>query len=237
MPRYYGTKGRHGAARKIQRAWRNRGRSRVRLVSSKGTQTTMSSKSVSMFHNGQLHNFERTTYQANQTLTCDANGFAADTHAFRFNDLGTDVAKFQALFDVYKIRKIVLEMVPVSTNNPTNNEGATPQLFAPKIVWAKDYDDDTTPTSIENLLNRAGSYLTSFNKRRELSLSPTTAVPIYDGSLSYGYKQDRNFWLDCNDPNIKYYGIKLALQGAPNQRITFHLRTKYFMSFKEPIKV
>lgn len=231
--RTYRTKGRHGAARVIQAAFR---RQRARR-NTRGTGTSMTSKTVSMFHSGELHNFIRTVYLANQTLTCDASGFAADTHAFRFADLGTDTTKFQALFDVYKIRKIVFEMIPVSTNNPTNNEGATPQIFAPKIIYAKDYDDDTTPTSIENLLNRKGAYLTNFNSRKTCALSPTTAVPIYDGSLSYGYKQDRNSWLDCNDPNVKYYGIKLALQGAPNQRITFHTRTKYYLSLKEPIKV
>lgn len=197
----------------------------------------MSAKTVSMFHNGELHNFIRSTYLSNQTLTCDASGFAADTHAFRFADLGTDTAKFQGLFDVYKLRKVVFEMIPVSTNNPTNNEGLTPQIFAPKIIYAKDYDDDSTPSSIENLLNRKGSYLTNFNSKKRLTLNPATAVPTYDGSLSYGYKQDRNSWLDCNDPNVKYYGIKMALQGAPNQRITFHVRTKYYFSFKEPIKV
>lgn len=231
--RYYKTKGRHGAARVIQAAFRAR-RSRR---NTKSTQTGISGRTISMFHNGELHNFVRTTYLSNQTLTCNGDGFAADTHAFRFADLGADTTKFQALFDVYKIRKIVMEMIPVSTNNPTNNEGTTPQLFAAKIIYAKDYDDDTTPTSIENLLNRKGSYLTNFNSKKAISLSPATAVPIYDGTLSYGYKQDRNSWLDCNDPNIKYYGIKLALQAAPNQRVTFHLRTKYFMSFKEPIKV
>lgn len=188
-------------------------------------QTALTRKFVS----GNLHNFHRAEWQSNQTVTCDANGFAGLGIEFRLDQI-SDYLSFQNLFDAFRISAVTLEIIPL------NNDYNLPNI-QPQVVMAVDRDDSNTPTSMEKLLCRKYAKLRPFNRKVTKYVKPNVASSVYSAGVAQDYKQSMQpNWLDLPDGNnVAHYGVKVGFQATPLQDIDYHIRTKFYLQFKEPI--
>lgn len=211
------------AAKRIQRAWRGTRRTHTK-------RTMFRSPPTSRMYRGNLHHFKRTTFQNNLSITLDGSGNAFQAHAWAFADL-TNSSSFQRLWDAYRIRKIKLEFLPVANQSPYTSPTSG---YVPKIVLAADYDDESVPTSIENMLQRAGSKLKTFSRSQSKIISPAIAGEAFVSQLTQGYTQKKGAWVPTASPDVKQYGIKVAFTGLPSQVVNYHMRTTYWFSMKQP---
>lgn len=219
MPSYYRKRGlpKVGlAARTIQRAWRAR-------------KARKSSKQLRRFRSGNLHNFHRAEWKSNQTVTCDATGFAGIGMEFRLDQID-DYANFGNLFDAFRIAAVSVEIIPL------NNSYTLPSV-QPQVCIAVDRDDATAPTEMEKLLCRKYAKLRPFHRKVSKYLKPNVSSLVYSAGVAQDYKQGMQpAWLDLPDgTNVSHYGIKIGLQATGLQEIEYHMRTKYYLQFKEPI--
>lgn len=183
------------------------------------------------FRSGQLFNFHRSEWQSNQTVTCDATGFAGLGLEFRLDQI-TDHLNFANLFDAFRIAAVCVEIIPL------NNDYNLPNI-QPQVCQAVDRDDSTAPTSMEKLLCRKNAKLRPFNRKITKYVKPNAASNVYSAGISSDYKQTMQpCWLDLTSgtgANVAHYGVKVAFQATPLQDIDYHVRTKYYLQFKEPI--
>ncbi len=182
------------------------------------------------FERGTLHHFKRTTFQNNLSTTLDGSGNSYQAHAWALGDL-TNSSSFTRLWDSYKIRKVKMEFLPVANQSPYTSPTSG---YVPKICIVADYNDETAPTSIEAMLQRAGSKLKTFSRNQSKIVAPAIAGEAFVSQLTQGYTEKKGAWLPTADPDVKQYGIKVAFTGLPSQVINYHLRTTYWFSMKSP---
>ncbi len=144
---------------------------------------------------------------------------------FKLSDI-SDYTSFTQLFDTYRILGVSYSLTPI-----TNAYTSAAQL--PNVILSADYNDSSTPTNMEKMLNRAGAKMIPFNRVVSKYIKPAVATGVY-GSIATNYGQVKNKWITTQDPNTPMYGMKLGLQGSPNQSITYQLRIKYYLQFKQP---
>lgn len=186
---------------------------------------------LSRFRSGNLFNFRRSEWLSNQTVTCDATGLATLGLEFRLDQI-SDHLSFANLFDAFRIAAVCVEIIPL------NNDYNLPNI-QPQVCQAVDRDDSNPPTSMEKLLCRKNAKLRPFNRKITKYLRPNAASAVYSAGVATDYKQSMQpCWLDLTSAtgaNVAHYGIKVAFQANPLQDITYHVRTKYYLQFKEPI--
>ncbi len=204
---------RSNAAKTIQRRWRSRKNMRA----------------LKRFRSGNLHNFHRSEWRSNQTVTCDATGFASLGQEFRLDQID-DYLSFGNLFDAFRISAVAFEIIPL------NNDYNLPNI-QPQVAIAVDRDDSNPPTEMEKLLCRKYAKLRPFNRKITKFVKPNVSSAVYSAGVAQDYKQGyQPAWLDLPDgSNVSHYGMKIGFQASSLQVITFHLRIKYYLQFKEPI--
>ena len=137
---------------------------------------------------------------------------------FAFSDL-SESTQFTALYDQYKLRKIVLR-VELITNLDASyfiNQGSAVTNYAnffPRLWLIRDHDDSIAPTA---------SGLASYSKVKErilvpnrtlrYSLKPSILESTYAGKRTVKFNSG---WLDMADTNIPHYGIKCAIDFVDN---------------------
>lgn len=210
---------RNTAASRIQRAWRRRPR-KARATSIK----------LRKFTSGNYHNFHRTEWKANQAITCDGVGLGAIGLSFQLVDI-TDYLSFNPLFDAFKLRGVQVQVIPLVN---VYNQDST-QVNLPQVVMAIDYDDSLAPSSVEKLLCRMGATMKPFSRAISKYVRPKLSGVVYSSGVAADYKQTKG-WLDLPAGNdVPHYGLKIAFQGRPAQVIDYHIKFKYYLTFKEPI--
>lgn len=120
------------------------------------------------------------------------------------------------LYDQYRIRYV--KVMFTSNTQPVNNNSTSNQV-APQLITAVDYDDATTPTSLDNLYNynncKIHGALTPMIPYFARSVKPMVAQAVFAGVTS-GYSPRSDVWLDTAKKDIPHYGIKVALNTPPN---------------------
>ena len=147
-------------------------------------------------------------------------------YAFSISDL-PNYTEFTALFDQYRINKLVVRYVP---NHNSSEVGATKALMEFNSVL--DFNDQVAPTALTQLYEYANWRMTRGNAIHTrvftpavLSLVATTSAIAYQGDQSK-WKQ----WLATSQTDIEHYGIKYAIgatQAAGDMYFTPYV-TAYF---------
>ena len=147
-------------------------------------------------------------------------------YAFSFNDLPNS-SEFSALFDQYRVNKLVIKFVP---NHNSSEVGSTKALMEFNSVL--DFNDQTAPTALNQLYEYANWRMTRGNAIHTrvftpavLSLVSTTSPTNYQGDQSK-WKQ----WLATSQLDVEHYGIKYAIgatQAAGDMYFTPYV-TAYF---------
>jgi hypothetical protein len=191
-------------------------------------------------------------------ISLDYHEFARYGDAFYFTSSNTSdpaaytyqvsdvlaISEFGALFDSYKIKKVVVNIQlvnnPNSTTQPNNTPAATAnsENFFPKLWYIRDYDDNTAETLLQ-LKERAGVKYAVMrpNKTLKIVVKPKVQLLAYKTLATSGYTPKGNQWLDMGDTTVPHYGLKiccdnLGLDPVSTAGFRFRIDVRYFMAFK-----
>lgn len=166
----------------------------------------------------QVHVFKRTAYLGNQIASITTLGVPtpiAAAYNFNLNQL-PGVGDFTALFDQYKITGAKLTYTPALSEgvlNPTFASAAT--LGYSRVHSVIDYDDSSTPTSEDQLLEYGSHKSTAPFRTHTRFIKPKMLQEIYRSSVGTAYSPRAGQFIDLSYPDVPHYGIKVWVS-APN---------------------
>lgn len=152
--------------------------------------------------------------------------------AFQLSDL-PNVSSFAALFDQYRIDKVLLRVKSrnnaVFVANTASPNGAVPTAYA-----VRDIDDSST-------LSVLGDYLSydtclTFNGEEDfvIELTPSITKATYASLAFSGYTVERPCWLDIANTSIPHYGVKIGVGGltaSTSSSWAWDITAEYIVSF------
>ena len=155
----------------------------------------------------QIYGFRRMydSYSFNQ-ITATQN--LASRH---FTLAGLSAASdFSSLFDQYRITQIHVRISPCMT---TLQPAALAAAFVPQLYYVVDYDDDTVPTSINELKQYSNCNLCTY-ETVQFSFKPQSQSVMYTnaGNVAAGTLKDQ--WIDVAVADVYHYGLKFAMTAA-----------------------
>jgi len=153
-------------------------------------------------------------------LTSSAGAATFFAKSFILSDLPQQ-SSFTTLFDQYKIDNIEVWVTPTSTTN----------LNQTVVLWDAviDYDDDTTPVTINQLLNYTNCVQQTATNGTYFRFRPHIAVGAYTGSVFTGFRNMPSDWIDSASVSVRHYGIKIGCTSAVNT-VVFELRARMHFS-------
>lgn len=134
--------------------------------------------------------------------------------------------EFTALFDQYKINGVKVVFMPRANSSEVGTNQGLIKFFS-----AIDYDDNTAPTSINDLLQYENMKCTNTSKDHKRYLRPKIAREIYNSVTTTAYGPTSG-WIDCTNAAVPHYGIKYALQQLPSGAQSMDIKVTYYLAFK-----
>lgn len=204
---------------------------------SRKTTTLTKKKILDIVHKGNMpsttYKFQR-TYRyfdgSNYSVYSSNLGPAYYALLFQLQDV-PGYLEFVDLYDQYCIMKVVCTFYSVGTSQIT-----TPSTnYVSNIITAIDYDDATVPSTLDSLLERSGCKINSASKQSfSVTLQPRVAKEIFKTTLLTGYATgEPGAWIDCANPDIPHYGLKIGVTEAPtNASVRWNLFIKYYLQFR-----
>lgn len=154
---------------------------------------------------------------------------------FNLNEV-QQVTDFTALFDRYKIVGVKLKFL--FQNNQGGYPGGT-RAPLPLITYAYDADDQTSPTakSLVQVKQYAKERVLNGNTSFSLYYKPRVARMVFQGLTSTSYESAKAPWLDCSNPSVPHYGLKLWINNwfSDHQTSSFKLTISptYYIAMKD----
>lgn len=193
-----------------------------------------------------VHYFKRSAYfesfitSSTNTVGVKTNGARGDI--CRLSDVPS-YTEFTALFDQYKILKVVVKLMPRgNVSEDAQQTGIAQSSFA--NIWAVvDKDDNTAPASVAQILQYSKVKQRRTNQTLTLVFTPSQLREVYNNGITTGYGVDmKPKWLDCASPDVQHFGYKTLLEG-PNCNTTFpstvtcvyDMKITYYLAFKNVI--
>lgn len=165
---------------------------------------------------------------------------AAGSHracAFTLADV-PNATEFTALFDMYRIKCIVIKLIPMIRDVSIDSATVPPTLGqGPGLVFHVIDNDDA------NALTAIADYYQYQNFRHTVVASPKSVirkiypkviVPAFQGSTFSSPTPVGNRWIDCSAPTAWHYGFKFYIppyQNAATPQI-WQVQLKYYLQFK-----
>lgn len=134
--------------------------------------------------------------------------------------------EFSALYDEYKIEKVVLNFLCQSVTNYTyTNQARSYMLFV------KDYDDASAPGSAAELLQRDNLIIKNGHSSFKITVYPKVARALYNG-VSTAY-QSGSGYIDLTYPDVPHYGLKYMIaQTQTTNNTYFQCFVTYHLKFR-----
>lgn len=150
---------------------------------------------------------------------------------FTLAQVGGNLGPFTSLYDQYKIKKIVWQLVP-KFNGSDLQQGASLGGEQPMVVTCIDYDDSNNPANIGELMQRQNCKIQRAGKIITRTFRPSCNFVI--DAATGGLSQKTSPWLDVQNITIPHYGLKLGIQGMPTgTEANFDVIVKYYLAFKQ----
>ena len=179
---------------------------------------------VRAISNPGVHSYKRTQYFAS-ALSVSNLAEVYGSYAFQLSALA-NASEYTVLYDMYKISAVKWTLMPRgnSAEAGTNNNNT-------KIMTVLDYDDDNTPTSVDQLCQYESVKTTNLSRDHSRYLKPKFARAIYKTAVTTGYGVGTG-WIDCDSTDVPHYGIKYALLRTTSGTVTYDLKVTYYLQFK-----
>lgn len=166
--------------------------------------------------------------------------------SFRIDDL-PQWPQFSALFDAYRINKVVVKVIPQAlVNQPVKIGGTdnnvlsgtgndTTLAFLGSVI---DYDDNNLPTSQGQMMEYETYKAVPGSKTLKRVIVPAIASSVYkDTGTTIAYGQKRKAWIDAAYGDVPHYGMKFYLQGDANPAHNicqiYKIEVTAYISFKQ----
>jgi hypothetical protein len=150
--------------------------------------------------------------------------------SFKLNDAPT-YASWTALFDKYRIHEIELHFVASGIQ-----ENVSTSQVAPVFATALDFDNDTAPASIAEVLRRSRSTECVGTSNLKRHFVPRVAKEVYNGVASTNYQEaEPRVWLDCASAATPHYGIVYGMGTASTTSYVYRVHCRMRVEFAFPI--
>jgi hypothetical protein len=167
------------------------------------------------------------------TIAAQASANTYFALAFNLYDLA-QVANWTALFDQYRIDKVEVKFQSQGTNVDLHTY-VTLNAENPAIWMVLDFDDNTTPTSLAQILEYDNVEVTESGSGFFATVYPSLTPSVYSAGAFSGYAVERAGWIDCANTAVPHYGLKgviEALYPASTGNYSWTIEAKYFFSFR-----
>lgn len=168
-------------------------------------------------------------YKFVETLTIEGS-FVTNTSVPSFKSyLWTlsDIANagnYTALFDQYRLTQVEFWTFP------TVSSGAINGLYKSVV----DYDNASNLSSLANADEYQNVHVTTFGSGHYRRLTPHAATALYAGTFA-SFGNVASPWIDCANPTVQHYGIKLVADVTTGGTFSFDVLTKYYFEFRNRI--
>lgn len=153
-----------------------------------------------------VHHFKR-TFQSTSINNLSA-GASAGVYCPQLTNL-PNATEFTTLFDEYRINKVVVKFIPNFTGSDMNPNATFNSM--PNIYSIIDYDDQSTPANLDELLQYPSMKLTRGNSIHTRVFTPKVSLDVNGtGGVAAKAKQ----WLDCAVSTVPHNGMKYWLDAA-----------------------
>lgn len=119
--------------------------------------------------------------------------------------------EFTGLFDSYRIAFVEVIFTPRFNFGAVNAVGNN---LYPKLYTVIDLDDASAPASIAVLLEYGTCRKTNYDQAITRRIKPFATKAVYNGSTPFSGYSMANDWMDCDYPDIRYYGLKYAIEAG-----------------------
>lgn len=162
----------------------------------------------------------------------DNGYFAVD---FRISDI-PNIASMGALFDSYRINKVVLDFQPVHNISPTGSLATPADMIPTPLYTILDSDDASAPTTLTEVEQYETLKITPAWERHTRVITPAVAVAVYRTGVTFAYMPAYKKWMDLATTDVPHYGIKGLIKTnatpANNAKCAWNVRATYYVSFK-----
>lgn len=148
----------------------------------------------------------------------------------RFNTV-LNSSEFTTLYDQYRIDRVkftfYLRLDPAA-------QVAANSTY-PKLYWARDLDDDTAPTVLNTLRERANCKTRVLTPTRPVVIwvKPNIVTELYRTAGSTGYSPKFAQWIDMASSDLLHFGLKYAIDLLPTGCFV-DLEQEFHFSCKNP---
>lgn len=178
-------------------------------------------------------------YKVQKGQVTIANGATASLNAINFtlDDLH-NVGELTALYDEYRINKIIVELIPRGSPLSQGTVSANGQQYLNQylpFLTAIDLNDT-------NAITRAEMYEMGLCKHHrplttvKRTIYPKIAIQNYISAVSTGYSSKGKQWIDTIDPNVPHYGFRWSWQQSLAQalgdQVLYDIACTYYVSFR-----
>lgn len=163
-----------------------------------------------------IHQYRRYGRGYSVPLTSNATGFDATAFAFAISRM-TAYTDLAILYDQYKIDMVELRISwsPKLTLNA--NVNAPGQSTYPLLYYFKDYDDSTSPSSLNNMKERGNLRQVRINPNKiiKIYIKPSVLTEIASGGIT-ALKPEWSNIIDMGNVDVPHYGLKIGIDHLPN---------------------
>lgn len=141
----------------------------------------------------------------------------------------TNSSEFTNLFDQYMIKKIVVKLIPkITQHNLATTTTGNSDL--PQVHSVIDYDDATTPTSLNQLVEYQSYKMTRGNQVHTRTFVPR--VELSAGGADSAPKPYQ--WIDCDSSSVNHRGMKVWFNAPQSTGVSvyYDMLVKVYFSCK-----
>lgn len=148
-----------------------------------------------------------------------------------------DYNDFTQLFDRYKITGIKLKFL--FQNNVSALQAVGNRAPLPLITYAFDADDANSPPTRQAVAVKQYAKEKILNGNRTFSVfyKPRLSKLVYNGIITSAYTSSKPEWLDCNNPSVPHFGVKLWLNNWYSDTDTSSMKLTiqpiYYLAMKD----
>lgn len=201
---------------RFRRAYRRRGMYRVRRRRSRYRRRWPSTR-----RDNKTYRFIQNVEKATVTAT---GAVQPVNYSFSLADC-QQYATFDALFDQYRLKKVVFKIVPLQ--NVVDALNVSTEGLASVI----DYDG-SGPTTYTAATTYQTFKETQPMRRHTRVLYPKMLRQVYQSALSTGYEVTTGRFLDTLQPDIPHYGVTVIFPGGTSTNQKWKVICKYYLEFK-----
>ena len=150
-------------------------------------------------------------------------------------------AEFTALYDFYRINKVVIRLVWRSSSLTQIETVSNSIVGMPICYHVTDTDDATSPASASEVMEHSKHRMYFFGSTKRVltkTLYPRYAQEVFRTGVTSGYAEGkRGTWIDCAYPNVEHYAWKIFIdvpQSGTGNQAYFDVQTTYYLEFKDP---